>query len=109
VDAALLEHHWRAAHLPGAHVALAAWITGRLDLRVGDLLPRLAAPVWLGWGRASRRPPVEAADLWLRRLPAADLEVFAGSGALPHAEEPTAFVAALGRWIAARSSAARGR
>ncbi len=101
VDAALVDHHWRASHLPGAHRALAAWASGHLDLDVADLLPRLQAPVWLGWGRASRRPPVEAADLWLHRLPAASLEVFSGSGALPHAEEPAAFAAALGRWIGA--------
>lgn len=101
VDGALLEHHWRAAHLPGARHALVAWARGRLDRPVTDLLPRLATPIWLAWGRAARRPPVEAADLWLHRLPAAALEVFSGSGALPHAEEPAAFAATLGRWMAA--------
>jgi pimeloyl-ACP methyl ester carboxylesterase len=99
VDAALVEHHWRAARLPRARHALAAHAGGRLHHRVADLLSRLECPVWLAWGRACRRPPVEAADLWLRRLPAAALEVFAGSAAVPHAEEPAAFAAALGRWL----------
>ena len=31
------------------------------------------------------------ADLWLHRLPAGELEVFEGSGALPHAEQPSQF------------------
>jgi pimeloyl-ACP methyl ester carboxylesterase len=99
VDAAMVDHHWRAAHLPGARFALEAHLCGRLDRDVADLLPRLDRPLWLAWGRAARRPPVEAADLWLHRVPGAELEVFSGSAALPHAEEPPAFAAALGRWI----------
>ncbi len=100
VDAALVDHHWLAAHLPGARYALEAHLCGRLERRAGSLLPRLDRPLWLAWGRASRRPPVEAADLWLHRVPGAELEVFSSSAALPHAEEPAAFAAALGRWIA---------
>ncbi|HVF58921.1 MAG TPA: alpha/beta fold hydrolase [Thermoanaerobaculia bacterium] len=99
VDAALLEHHWRAAHAPAARPALAAWAAGRLDLPVADDLLRLQTPVWLAWGRAARHPSPATAALWQHHLPKADLHLFERSSALPHAEEPQAFANALAHWI----------
>ena len=107
VDAALVDHHWRSSHLPTARAALGAWISGRLGAPVepalGDLRelrelrelrgPRV--PVAIAWGRLAVEPPVEAADLWLRRLPGARLEVFEGCGGLPHAEAPARFASAV--------------
>jgi pimeloyl-ACP methyl ester carboxylesterase len=104
VDAALLEHCYRATHQPRTREALAAWLQGQVGTEVDDLLPDLHAlqmPVWLAWGRAAV-PPVEEADLWLRRLPgpeSVEIEVFEGSGCLPHAETPAAFCRALDRFV----------
>jgi len=95
VDAALVDLHYRASHRPGAHVALGASISGRLDRNVEDLLPELGVPVWLAWGRHCLHPPVEDADLWLLRLGGAELTIFEDSGAQPHAEEPGAFADAV--------------
>ena len=39
-------------------------------------------------GRRALTPPVESADLWLRSLRNADLDIFENSGMLPHAEAP---------------------
>ena len=50
--------------------------------------------------------PVETADLWLQRAPQADLEVFEGSGNLPHLEEPAAFVASFKRYLERRTEPA---
>jgi pimeloyl-ACP methyl ester carboxylesterase len=91
VDASLVESHYRAAHQPGAHRALAAYLAGYLNHGVEDVLPRLPLPTWLAWGRQATSPTVEAADLWLRRLRTAAFEVFERSGNLPHAEVPVAF------------------
>lgn len=102
VDAALLEHHYRSSHVPKNRGALAAWLRGDLDLDVSDDLSGLQVPLWLAWGRAAKSPAVHAADLWLRRLPEesdADVEVFEGSGNLPHAENPTLFGRALERFL----------
>jgi pimeloyl-ACP methyl ester carboxylesterase len=99
VDAALLEHHWRAAHAPAARPALAAWAAGRLDLPVADHLLRLDTPVWLAWGRHARHPSPANATLWLHHLPKADLHLFERSSTLPHAEEPQAFATNLAHWI----------
>jgi len=100
VDAALLEHHYRASHTPQARAALAAYLRGDLWLNVSEELDRLRVPVWLAWGRQAKNPPVEQADLWLRHLPEAGLDVFEGTGALPYAETPALFCRALERFLA---------
>jgi pimeloyl-ACP methyl ester carboxylesterase len=90
VDAALVDHCYRASHQPAARRALAAYWAGRLDPD-GLIQPPADLPVWIAWGRAAGDPPVENADLWLRRLPGAALDVFEGAGALPYAEVPARF------------------
>jgi pimeloyl-ACP methyl ester carboxylesterase len=99
VDAALLEHHYRASHMPGARAALAAYLRGDLWLDVSQELSQLEVPVWLAWGRQSRTPPVATADQWLQHLPEASLDVFEGAGALPHAEAATLFCRGLERFL----------
>jgi pimeloyl-ACP methyl ester carboxylesterase len=99
VDAALLDHHYRASHAPRARAALAAYLRGDLGLDIEGDLPRVDVPVLLAWGRTAASSPVEKADLWLRHLPQADVEVFQGSGDLPHIESATAFCRALERFV----------
>ncbi len=91
VARSLVEEHYRLAHLPGAHSALAAYLSGYLNHGVREALGRIGQPVWLAWGRHTASPPVETADLWLRRISAADFEVFEHSGMMPHREHPEAF------------------
>jgi pimeloyl-ACP methyl ester carboxylesterase len=100
VDAALLEHHYRASHTPQARAAFAAYLRGDLWLDVAGELDRLRVPVWLAWGRQAKLPPVDQADLWLRHLPEGGLDVFEGTGALPYAEAPALFCRALERFLA---------
>lgn len=104
VDAALLEHHYRASHRPEARRALAAYWRGDLALDAHDAVADLGRPVWLAWGRSSGHPPVAAADLWLHQLPSGlpvEIDVFERCGALPHAESPAAFVRGLERFVSA--------
>ena len=96
----LVDEHYRASHLPGAQRALAAYLAGRLHLSIAGSTARVAAPVWLGWGRESAAPPVEDADLWLHALPEAELEIFEGAGSLPHLESPAAVTEALEDFLA---------
>jgi pimeloyl-ACP methyl ester carboxylesterase len=100
VDAALLEQHYRASHLPQARAALASYLRGNLWLDASEEIAEIAVPVWIAWGRQSKAPPVEHADLWLHRVPRAELDVFEGAGSLPHAETPVLFCRALGRFLA---------
>jgi pimeloyl-ACP methyl ester carboxylesterase len=101
VDAALLDHHYRASHAPQARAALAALLRGDfgLEASVESDLERLSLPVLLAWGGAAVSSPVANADLWLRSLPHAGLEVFQGSGELPHVESATIFCRALERFV----------
>jgi pimeloyl-ACP methyl ester carboxylesterase len=105
VDAGVLDHAYRTAHLPRARAALAAFLRGDLsyDARgsqaLAEALERLRIPVWIAWGRDAVSPPVESADLWLHRLARPELEVLAGCGSLPHAEIPAAFSRALSGFL----------
>lgn len=95
----VVNNHYRAAHLPGRLSVLAALLSGQLDLEVDSFLADVQQPVWIAWGRAATSPAVESADLWLSRLPKAELEVFPGAALLPHAETPRLFCAALQRFL----------
>jgi len=100
VDAGLVEHHYRSSHQPGAHGPLAAYLAGYLNHSVEPVLPRLAAPTWIAWGRGAHTPEVESADLWLHHLPQSELEVFESAANLPHNEVPTAFCRKLEAFLA---------
>ncbi|HYU35997.1 MAG TPA: alpha/beta fold hydrolase [Thermoanaerobaculia bacterium] len=99
VDAALLDHHYRASHRPRARTALSALLRGDLWLEVESALDDVDVPVLLAWGRSAKAAPVESADLWLRRLPDARVEVFQGSADLPHVESAGAFCNAVERFL----------
>ncbi len=95
----LVDRHYRSSHQTGAHGALAAYLSGYLNHSVREILDRVDVPVWLGWGRRAATPPVESADLWLRSLQGADLEIFETSGMLPHAESAEELGRQLARFL----------
>lgn len=102
VDAGLVDHHYRVSHRPAARRTLAAYWRGDLDVSpnaLAEAFPQLDLPILFAWGREAVNPPVETADLWTKHLPGAELEVFAGSGSLPHAESPALFCRALERFL----------
>jgi pimeloyl-ACP methyl ester carboxylesterase len=99
VDAALLDHHYRASHRTRARTALSALLCGDLWLDVEDVLDEIGVPVLLAWGRSANAAPVGNADLWLRHLPDAKVEIFQGSADLPHVESSTAFCHAVERFV----------
>lgn len=102
VDDAVVDLHYMNSHRPGAHRALSSYLAGYLNHGIREVLPKLEAPCWVAWGRHAVSPPVEAADLWLLRLPAdppAELEVFEQAGILPHAESPEEFGRKLESWL----------
>jgi len=95
VDARAREQYHAAANQPGAHRALAALLSGRLEWDVRAAVEAVEIPAWVAWGRRSPAPPVEDAHLWLARLPRAELQIFEGTGLLPQAESPAAFAREL--------------
>lgn len=103
IDDSRIEHHYHSSHQPGSHLALAAFLSGYLNHHIEDVLPRVEAPTWIGWGRQAATPSIDVADLWLARLPQAELEVFEGAGNLPHAEIPARFRKPLESFLARRA------
>lgn len=103
VSEELVEQHYQSSHRPGAHAALAAYVAGYLNHDVSSILPRVEQPVWIGWGRQARSPAVESADLWLRELPAAELEVIEECGGHPHSEAPERVAPALADFLSRRA------
>ena len=101
VDASAIDNHYHFSHQPGAHGALAAYLSGYLNHRAGRALARLKLSPWLAWGRHATSPPVESADLWLHQLSAAELEVFEDSANLPHLEQPEPFCRKLDGFLSA--------
>ena len=100
VDAARVERHYHSSHQPGSHPPLAAYLSGYLNHRVEEALARLDCPVWIGWGRQAKSPPVETADLWLRHSNSTiNLEVFEESGNLPHLESAGQFCQRLNGFL----------
>lgn len=95
VDDALVDEHYRSSHQEGARAALAAYLSGYLNHGVREVLAQLQTPTWIAWGRHAVSPTVETADLWLRHLPSAELEVFELAGLLPHTESPEEFCSKL--------------
>ena len=95
MSAALLDHYYHSSHQPGAHHALAAYLSGYLNHRADLALPRVSCPTLVLWGRHAAAPRIEAADLWLSRLEDSRLEVLDDCAGLPHAERPQAFTRRL--------------
>lgn len=95
VDAALLDHHYRASHLSRSRSAYAALLRGDLWLDVEEALRQIGVPVLLAWGGAANASALRNLDLWQHRLPEAKIEVFPGSADMPHVESATAFSRAV--------------
>lgn len=109
VDAGLIEHHYQSCHQPGSHLALAAYMSGFLNHACDESLHRLDRPVCLIWGRQASAPPLETADLWLRAMPDAEIEVVEDCGNLPHLETPERFSRVLEAFLERRSAGAGGK
>jgi pimeloyl-ACP methyl ester carboxylesterase len=105
VTDSLVDHYWKGAHEEGSRGALAACLSGYLNHSVAKALPRLSCPTLVIWGRQAASPSVESADLWMSRLPGAELEVIAGTGVQPHAEASQTFCDLLTRFVDQLSAA----
>lgn len=99
VTESLVDHYWKGSHEDGSRAAFAACLSGYLNHRVSNALDRLTCPTLLVWGRDSKNPPVESSDVWLQRLPEAELEVLDRAGLFAHAEAPESFRDLVARFV----------
>ena len=95
VTPALIESYVRAARQPGGKHAIAALLSGRLNVDVRAALRRVRQPTLLLWGDLARQNPVEHAHAF--RVIKHDLEwtLIQEAGDLPHDERPNEVNTAL--------------
>lgn len=100
-DEALIDEHYRLAHLPGSERPLRAFLRGRYERFLAEIDLPEHLPVWIGWGRRAVGDPIEDADLWLYRVPQARLTVFEQSASWPHVDQPGYVARELSRFFKA--------
>ena len=95
VTPALVEGYVRMARQPGGKHAVAAFLSGRLNVDVRAALRRVRQPTLLLWGDLARQNPVEHAHAF--RVIKHDLEwtLIQEAGDLPHDERPNEVNTAL--------------
>lgn len=76
-------------------VARVSWNPHLYDPLLRRRLGRITAPTLLCWGAHDRLAPHVCAEAWQEEIPGARLVEFAGSGHVPHLEEPAAVAAAV--------------
>ena len=92
IDEGLLEYDYLTAHQPGARHAPYAFVSGRLFSRdIQEVYRRLTQPVWVPHATRGDFKDFSAAG-WARQRPNWRFQPFE-AGALPHFEQPEAFLA----------------
>jgi pimeloyl-ACP methyl ester carboxylesterase len=87
----------------GAALARVSWNPYLYDPLLRRRLGRIGTPTLLAWGAHDRLAPLSpCGEAWAKAIPGASLRVFAGSGHVPHLEEPTAVAEAVIEFCARR-------
>jgi pimeloyl-ACP methyl ester carboxylesterase len=101
IDESLLGQQWATSHQPGARLAPAAFIAGRLGLPLFDDPRPIGAPILVLRGTVPGLGEGPS-DFDLRRLGrSVTLRTFDGVGQVPHDEASERTVEAIERWLAA--------
>ncbi len=108
VSEEMVEHAYRSAHQPGAEHALIAFLTGHLNVPLGDALRSMPQPLSLFWGRHARVTPLEQAECYLTVRPDARLHVLERAGLDAVNEEPEEFVRRVFDILEGREAGAAG-
>ena len=102
----LIAHYYTASHQPGAQHAVAAFLSGYLNIDTREAFARLRQPVTLVWGRQDLTTPVTQAAALLKLNPRARLEVFDRCRMMPQTEHAEKFNALIRTSLHTRSAAA---
>jgi pimeloyl-ACP methyl ester carboxylesterase len=91
VTEALVESYYRVSHQPGARYFPAAFVSGKLNLGVADLWPRVPQRVLICWGLEARTVPVREAQRFVENNPRSEPRIFKDAALLPHDERARTF------------------
>jgi pimeloyl-ACP methyl ester carboxylesterase len=87
----LVAHLYATSHQTGAQHAIAAYLSGYLNIDMAPVFSRLKQPVVLVWGKQDLTTPVTKAVELLQLNPRARLEVFDFCRMMPEQENPEQF------------------
>jgi pimeloyl-ACP methyl ester carboxylesterase len=87
----LVAHLYATSHQPGAQHAIAAYLSGYLNIDMAPVFSRLDQPVVLVWGKQDVTTPVTKAVELLQLNSRARLEVFDFCRMMPEQEHPEKF------------------
>jgi len=87
----LVAHLYATSHQPGAQHAIAAYLSGYLNIDMAPFFSRLTQPTVLVWGKQDLTTPVTKANELLQLNPRARLEVFDFCRTMPEQEHPEKF------------------
>jgi len=87
----LVEDYYRISHQPGARYFPAAFVSGKLNLGVADLWPRVPHRTLICWGLEARTVPVREARRFVENNPRSEPRVFKDAALLPHDERARTF------------------
>ena len=87
----LIEEYYSMSHQPGARYFPAAFVSGKLNLGVADLWPRVPHRTLICWGLEARTVPVREAQRFVENNPRSEPRIFKGAALLPHDERARTF------------------
>ena len=91
VTGELVDEYYRAGHGPGARYLPAAFVSGKLNLGVADLWPRVPHRTLICWGQEAKTAPVSEARRFVGRNPRSEPRIFRDAALLPHDERAETF------------------
>ena len=104
----LIEDYHRVAHGPGARYLPAAFVSGKLNLGVGELWPRVPHKSLVCWGLEAGTVPPSQAQEFVGRNPRSEPRLFRDAALLPHDERADTFNAEVRNFLGT-GSRTRGR
>jgi pimeloyl-ACP methyl ester carboxylesterase len=87
----LVEDYYSISHQPGARYFPAAFVSGKLNLGVADLWPRVPHGTLICWGLEARTVPVREAQRFVANNPRCEPRIFKDAALLPHDERALTF------------------
>jgi pimeloyl-ACP methyl ester carboxylesterase len=87
----LVADYYSISHQPGARYFPAAFVSGKLNLGVADLWPRVPHRTLICWGLEARTVPVREAQRFVANNPRCEPRIFKDAALLPHDERARTF------------------
>ena len=95
----LVEAYYRAGHGRGAKYFPAAFVSGKLNLGVANLWPRVPQRTLVCWGQDAKTTPVAEVERFAGNNPRAEPRVFRDAALLPHDERAETFNEEVRRFL----------